>query len=320
MQTPDPIRISRVHGLGRAEFHALGTGATVLTSVPRRIAAATLEVRAELAAIDQACSRFRPDSELEALNENSGRPVQVSALLAEAIDVALRAARLTEGDVDPTIGAGLRLIGYDRDFSVINRDDPVPVLKMAPAGGWHTVSLDTTSRTVSMPAGVRLDLGATAKALAADRAAARAAAVAGCGVLVSLGGDIATCGEPPERGWNVRIADWHGAHPSSPGPIVRIDSGGLATSSTTVRQWRRGGQELHHIVDPASGAPAEVIWRTVTVAASSCVDANTASTAAIVRGERAVPWLESLGLAARLVRPNGDVVVTSAWPIEKAAA
>jgi thiamine biosynthesis lipoprotein len=320
MQTPQPIRISKVHGLGRAQFHALATGVTVLTSAPNRIAAATLEVRSELAAIDATCSRLRPDSELESVNRDSGRPVQVSALLWEAIAVAMRAARLTSGDVDPTVGAPLRALGYERDFAVVDRDNPAPTVKMAPAFGWQTVELDEASRTVSMPAGVRLDLGATAMALASDRAARRAAAVAGCGVLVRLGGDISTSGEAPGRGWNVRIADRHGAHPSSAGPVVRIDFGGLATTSTSMRRCSRGGTEADHIVDPISGAPADAVWRTVSVAASSCVDANIASTASIVRGERAVPWLNSLAYPARLVRPDGRTVVTAGWPVEKVAA
>jgi thiamine biosynthesis lipoprotein len=165
-----------------------------------------------------------------------------------------------------------------------------------------------------VPSGVRLDLGATAKALAADRAAERAAEEAGCGVLVSLGGDVATAGNAPDGGWSVRIADWHAAEPSGDDEIVRIDGGGLATSSTTVRRWSRGSEQLHHLLDPATGRPADVVWRTVSVAAASCVDANIATTAAIIRGERSPAWLASLGLPARLVALDGTVVRVGGWP------
>ena len=97
---------------------------------------------------------------------------------------------------------------------------------------------------------------------------------------------------------------------------MAITSGGLATSSTTVRTWSAGGRPVHHIVDPATGAPASSCWRTVSVAAGTCTDANTASTAAIIRGADAPGWLSGLGLPARLVGQDGTVVTTTGWPAE----
>ncbi len=97
---------------------------------------------------------------------------------------------------------------------------------------------------------------------------------------------------------------------------MTITEGGLATSSVTVRAWASGGEQVHHIIDPATGRPARVCWRTVSVAAGTCTDANTASTAAIVRGPAAPGWLRAAGLPARLVRPDGTVVTTAGWPDE----
>jgi thiamine biosynthesis lipoprotein len=167
-----------------------------------------------------------------------------------------------------------------------------------------------------VPVGCELDLGATAKALAADRAARIAAARVGSGVLVSLGGDVAVSGEPPATGWSIRIADDHRATLADDGPIVSVRSGGLATSSTTVRRWRAGRHELHHVVDPRTSRPAETPWRTVTVAAASCVDANIASTAALVLGGAAPDWLESHRLPARLVTAAGRSIRVAGWPEE----
>jgi thiamine biosynthesis lipoprotein len=110
----------------------------------------------------------------------------------------------------------------------------------------------------------------------------------------------------------VRIAGARDA--SADGPTVAIAEGGLATSSTALRRWRAGGRELHHIVDPATGVPAAEHWRTVSVAASSCLDANAAATAAIVKGAAAVAWLERLGLPSRLVRADGAIATTCGWP------
>ncbi|MBV8304198.1 MAG: FAD:protein FMN transferase [Acidimicrobiia bacterium] len=304
---------------GRHEFHALGTGCVVLVTDPARLDAAVAAVHAELDEIDGACSRFRPDSELEMINANAGTTVVASPLLIEAVTVALRAAELTDGDVIPTVGEAMQVLGYDRDFPAVPSDgDAVATVARVP--GWQQIDVDRAAQTVRVPHGVRLDLGATAKALAADRAATRAAAVAGCGVLVSLGGDLAVAGSPPGRGWEVRVTDDHAAGPDAEGQTVLVHDGGLATSSTTVRRWARGGEELHHVVDPRTGRPAEEVWRTVSVAAASCVDANIASTAAIIRGEQAPAWLESLGLPARLVLPEGWVVRVGGWPAEEVRA
>jgi thiamine biosynthesis lipoprotein len=165
-----------------------------------------------------------------------------------------------------------------------------------------------------VPKGVELDYGATAKALAADIAAQDAAGAGARGVLVSIGGDIAIAGEPPPAGWPVLVADDHAGGIRQPGQTIVLRSGGLATSSTALRRWRRGERELHHILDPATGTPAAEHWRTVSVAAASCVDANIASTTAIVRGERAPDWLEQLALPARLVTRDGAVTLTGGWP------
>jgi thiamine biosynthesis lipoprotein len=250
-------------------------------------------------------------------------PVPVSELLAEAIAVALRAARLTDGDVDPTVGDAMSAIGYDRDFALLPAAGPPVKLTVRAVPGWRQVQLDEPSRQLTLPAGVRLDLGATAKAWAADRSAARLATSLGGGVLVGLGGDIAVAGDPPDGGWRIRVQDVTGRPedpPPGPSAVVAIHGGGLATSSTTARRWRRGGDVLHHILDPRTGLPAPVYWRTVSVAAATCADANTASTAAIIRGPKALDWLSSRGLPARLVDAGGTVQTVSGWPADGSAA
>jgi len=301
--------------LASRTWDALGTTAQVTVTDLDGLDAAVGMVEAELAAIDVACSRFRDDSELAALNRADGRPFQASPLLVEAISVALGAAEATDGDVDPTLGHSISALGWDCDFAVlVSRGEPER-FELLPAGGWQSVRLDRERGLVTVPSGVEIDLGATAKALAADRAARAASEAAGCGVLVSLGGDLAVAGEPPQGGWPVLVTDDHRAS-NGDGQVVAVSVGGLATSSTTVRRWRAGGQEHHHILDPRNGGPVEEIWRTVSVAASSCVGANTASTAAIVRGRSAAAWLDSAGLPARLVALDGSVTHTAGWPEE----
>jgi thiamine biosynthesis lipoprotein len=299
-----------------ASFAALGSTAVVAVTDPAVLALAREQVEQVIDRFDRACSRFREDSELIALNASAGAPVRVSPLLLEAVEAAVRAARLTDGDVDPTVGEALIALGYDRDFDEIGAGGATAT-RIASVPGWQTVTVDHAAGTVSTARGVVLDLGATAKALAADHAAAAAGAALGDGgVLVSLGGDLAIVGPPPASGWRIRVTDDHRSDASAPGQWITLRAGGLATSSTTVRRWETDGGSAHHLLDPATGRPVESPWRTVSVTAASCLDANIASTAAIIRGERAPDWLESLGLPSRLVRTDGSVLHLAGWPAE----
>lgn len=295
-------------------FPALGTTAVVLTADPSALADACVVVERQIDAVDRACSRFRDDSELTRLNRAGGRPVTVSAVLREAVEVALRAARATDGLVDPTVGAAMRLVGYDRDFASVAAEGGAIVLRAGPVPGWRLVRVDRSCGQVQVAPGVELDLGATAKAWCADRAASAAATATGAGVLVSLGGDVAAAGVPPAGGWQVRVADHHAAPADAPAHVVGITAGGVATSGTSARRWVRGGRHLHHLLDPATGLPASSPWRTVSVAAASCVEANIASTAAVIVGDAAPAWLADRGLPARLVGAGGNVVTVAGWP------
>ena len=298
-------------------FRALGTTAVIATADSASEGAACAAVERELDAIDRACSRFRTDSDLTRVNQAGGARVPVGPLLLEALRVALDAARDSGGLVDPTVGRALRVSGFDSTFRVVAaRDGDTFHAEFCTVPGWQTVELDEDALTVRVPAGVELDLGATAKALACDRAAAAAAAVAG-GALVALGGDIAVAGDVPAGGWPIRIADDHAAPLDGPGPTIAVAGGGLATSSTTVRRWRSGTIELHHLIDPRTGRPAESRWRTVSVAAQTCVDANVASTASFLL-EDAPGWLETRRLPARLVSNEGDNTFVSGWPEDAA--
>jgi thiamine biosynthesis lipoprotein len=298
-------------------FEVFGTTAVLLVTDPAAAALARTTADLVLADVDRACSRFRPDSELSALNAAGGQPVTVSGTFAELLAAALRAARLTGGDVDPTCARALSGLGYDRDFSEVRVAGDMPPRLTGPVGpvpGWRRVRLDYEARRVRLEHGAQIDLGATAKSWAADRCAGQIASVTGCGTLVSLGGDVAVAGTPPPGGWRIRVADDHAAPADAPGQTVTISTGGLATSSTTVRTWKVGGRRVHHIIDPATGEPARSCWRTVSVAAGTCTDANTASTAAIIRSAAAADWLHDLGLPARLVRLDGTVETTAGWP------
>jgi thiamine biosynthesis lipoprotein len=331
IRTPPIVTPAARERFGQARWETWSTSVVLRLSDPSGLHAARVAVERELDAIDRACSRFRPDSEIARANASAGRAVRVSPLLAEALALALRAARLTDGDVDPTVGSALMLAGYDRDWLLLEQpptDSPpqvasthehpsVPKVVARAVCGWRSVMFDGATRTVRVPPGFTIDLGATAKAWAADRAAQAAAQTAGCGALVAVGGDIATGGPAPADGWAVHVTDDHRSDHHAPGQTVTIRSGGLATSSTAVRRWRHRGHTMHHIIDPATGAPAQNTWRTVSVAAASCADANIATTSALIRAGAAPAWLARMGVPARLVHQSGRVYTIGAWPTDR---
>jgi thiamine biosynthesis lipoprotein len=298
-----------------SSFRALGTTVVVGVADPGHLVEAAEVVRGCTDRIDAAASRFRDDSELVRLHATSaGRPTVVSDTLLAAIEDALVAARFTGGVVDPTVGRALEDLGYDRDFAEVAPTGPPLPCRRAQVPGWRAIRVDRVARTIALPPGVQVDLGATAKAGCADLAAVTAAAVTGTGVLVSLGGDVAVAGPAPDGGWAIRIADRHDAGPANPSVTVAITRGGLATSGVAARQWSRGDEHRHHLVDPTTGRPADTCWRTVSVTARTCVRANTASTAATVMGEAAPDWLSRHGFCARLVALDGTVVGVGGWP------
>jgi len=306
--------------LDQADWRALGTNVHLLV-VDGDLGAARALVERLLDDVDRTYSRFRPDSELMRLQATPSGTARVSPLLWRAVATAIAVARDTDGAVDPTIGRAMRIIGYDDDFGRVAMHDAAIHVELGAVPGWQQVRLDEPTRTVHIPPGVELDLGSSGKALAADLAAtaARRAAPDG-GVLVSLGGDIATSGRAPEGGWRILASEDSETPADAAGDVIAIDSGAVATSSTTVRRWRAlDGTYRHHLVSPWSGAPVDGPWRTVTVAADSCVAANAAATATIVLGDRGLAWLEGRRLPARLVTQAGQVACLSGWP-EPAAA
>ncbi|WP_066517291.1 FAD:protein FMN transferase [Curtobacterium ammoniigenes] len=282
------------------------------SSDERAVDAAVAAVREVTDAVEAACSRFRPDSELMARRAEleSGAGAEVSPMLAELVQVALDAARSTDGDVDPTLGSRMQELGYDA-----SRGGAEPDGTEARRASWKDVTLE--GRFLRVPAGVILDLGATAKAFAADRGAAAAAERAGVGVMVSLGGDIATAGPTADGVWQILVRDLD----DDPEEQIGLASGwSIATSSTSRRRWERDGRPMHHILDPRWGVPAAPVWRSVTAVTPTCVAANTITTACIVRGAEAVQFLADryANVPARLVSARGDVIRVGGWPAERA--
>lgn len=294
-----------------ADFSAFTCECRLAVADPSVLGPALARLTGFLDRVDEAASRFRPDSEINRLQRAGGG--DLSPLLAQLLAAALDAAERSHGDVVPTLGSELSRLGFGpacaptEEVTHASLERPL-VPTLIPATSWRHIELD--GRTLRLPRGVALDLGATAKAAAADIAARDLHEAFDTSVLVSLGGDIATAGN--ER-WEVLVQDL----PDDPASQVSLTGGwALATSSTQKRRRGLGAASAHHILDPWTSLPAPAAWRSVSVAAPDCVSANMASTAAVVRGPGAVGWLRGLGYPARLVRADGGVLELNGWPAE----
>lgn len=286
------------------------TRAHLLVTDPRALTDAVEIAERWTTAVGDACDRFRSDSELSRITDAS-RGTAVSPVLADLLDAALHAAAISDGAVDPTVGSALVALGYDQDLELVLRDGVPARVVLTAVPGWQRVDLD--DGVLTMPAGLRLDLGATAKAVAADRIAAAVVEQLGVGVLVNLGGDIASAGVAAGAGWQVTVQDL----PEDPATQVSLADGwGLATSSTQRRRWSVDGEVRHHIVDPATGRSVPSVWRSASVVAPSALLANTYATMAVVLGRRAPAVLDEAQVAARLVDADGVVHLLGGWPPE----
>ena len=274
--------------MSTARFRAMGCDIVVGGATPAETAA----IERLFAALETALTRFHPDSELERLNRCPSESVIVSPILASAIDDALTAAAATDGVVDPTIAAALEAAGYDRSYRELGTP---PVRAAVLAGRWREIRL--TGSLVRRPAGLRLDLNGVVKGRAVDDALAL---IEGDG-FVSAGGDLAARGP--------LVVALPG------GDTVTLRAGALATSGVTTRSWYRDdGDRAHHLIDPATGRPAQSRWESVTACASTCLAADVAAKTAFLLGDDGPTWIERRGLQARFLTIGGDVVTAGDWP------
>lgn len=303
-QTPD--------GMSRHIFAAMGTTVTVLAPVEHGPRAFEI-VRALFDKWEGALSRFLPESELSRLNAQAGTAVEVSPLLWDVLATALEAARATDGLYDPTLLRQMLWIGYDRTFADIDRTGRTAASLVGQArigGDWRLIQLDLGRRRVTLPQGAGLDFGGIAKGMAVDAALDQLRALNLTPALVNAGGDLAVAGQPPgQPDWPIAIPgrDRHWSIP--------LRNGAIATSTVTRRNWRQGEIARHHLIDPATGEPAQSDILSATVVAPYCRQAEVGAKVALLLGARAgARFLETHGLAGLLIPTTGDYLMAGPWP------
>lgn len=281
----------------RHAFRAMGTDVSIdgpgTDGTTFLRASATVE--AVFAREEQRFSRFCADSELSHVNAAAGRWTQVSPPFDALVGIALTHAERSDGLFDPTVLDAVIAAGYDRDFDEVLAGARGALRAPRPCGRWREI--ETRPGEILLPAGVGLDLGGIAKGWTADLAAEAALREGLQWSLVSAGGDLRVAGDAPPI--DVRIED-PGA-PRATAAWLRLESGALASSSTMRRAW---GSDLHHIVDPRSGAPVDSPIVQATVWAATCAEAEVLATWALITGAGAMDTVP-----CALVARGGDLIV-----------
>jgi len=300
-------------GMVRKQFRAMGTMIDLL--LPTEQAQQGADAICELFAHwEQTLSRFLPESELSYLNQQDGIPTMVSPLLFTVIQTAFRAARASDGLYDPTLLNQMENIGYDRTFDDVPEIIPTTtahsILASVPGGGWRGITLEPHLRLITLPQGIRVDVGGIAKGMAVDASLEHLRALGITTALVNAGGDLAVLGTPPAG------SDWPLAIPGKEQAwIIPFHHGALATSGKAYRHWQQGMLSRHHIIDPRTGESAQSSLWSVTVAASTCEQAEVAAKGAFILGsEQGAAFLMRHNLAGLFIQQDGNWLATSNWP------
>ncbi len=294
-------------------FHVWGLSGSLHTEHDRQMPFAQDRLNFWLDAIDLTCNRFREDSEISRINRADG-DVALTSTMTLALRAARRASVLSLGLCDPTVLTSLEVLGYDRDYDSLGVLDDTPV-DLSPAPGFASLHFDDVSQRVSKTTDWRIDLGASAKALVADLVVEDVGATGG--VVVEIGGDVRARGRDDANPWIIGVAETLTITGNE--PRLTLMDGAMATSSNSVRTWRRGDEVVGHIIDPRTGRSVATPYVAATVIDADCVAANAFATAALIWGEDAGWHIAQAGRSARLVRHDGSVEFVGAWPREDAA-
>lgn len=206
--------------------------------------------------LERRWSRFLPESEISQLNGRPERPVVVSPDTYLLVNRAVAAWNATGGLFDPTVLNAVVAIGYDRSFEYVGGRLKTPISEPKAPPGCDAIGLEPALHAITLPGGLAIDPGGIGKGLAADLVATELMDAGAGGVLVNIGGDIRVAGRPPAGDvWSIRVDD-----PIDPDrELVRLalGEGAVATSSRLKRRWWRGGNEVHHLIDPRTGRPTQ---------------------------------------------------------------
>lgn len=290
----------------KVEFHAMGSHVLAGLEADSTATHVLHRVPGWFASWEESLSRFNPDSELNRLNRSNGKAFRASPVLWQVLRLSLKTARESEGLITPEVLGNLEAVGYDRSFeNVWASSNVLDFTPGAISSRLVEIRLDESTRSVVLPAGMRLDLGGVAKGWAAHQAMLRLKKFGPA--LVDAGGDIAISGARSDgKAWPVGIRDPF--DPERDILTLNLSDRSVATSGRDYHKWFASGTWQHHIIDPRSGAPARTDLMTATVIAPVVMRAEMLAKLLFIQGSAAsIDWLkEHTQYAACLVLENGD--------------
>jgi thiamine biosynthesis lipoprotein len=270
-----------------------------------------------LSELESHWSRFIVDSDITALNNASGRPVRVHPSTITLITTMIDGWRLTDHAFDPSVLQIMCDSGYRSSI-----DDPYKVTLLPDGamlvGGYDeapamdAIVIDAATSTVRLPLGLAIDPGGVGKGLAADLAVRHLLDNGAAGALVSIGGDMAMAGTPPEGtpGWSVAVENPDTSLGNA--CLLEVEAGGVATSSTRSRRWVHDGRERHHVIDPLARHQSTTDLATVTVIGRAGWLAEVHATAGLLAGTGGVlDYLERNELSGIAIDLDGRLIPTS---------
>jgi thiamine biosynthesis lipoprotein len=296
--------------ISKVEFHAMGSRMLAALECPVEQAGILQQVPVWFAEWEQLFSRFKPDSELNRLNGNNGKPFPVSSQLWEVLKLSLQNVQKSDGLVTPAVLDQLELAGYDRSFEQIQNNAVKKFQIPSDEPCLDEIVMDESTHSVTLPKHLRLDLGGVAKGWAANQAMLRLSEIHPA--LVNAGGDIAVSGPlSNSNAWPVGVRD-----PFKPGSdlaLLGLKESSVATSGRDYHRWMMNGTWQHHLIDPRTGNPANTDLLTATVIAPNVMAAEMAAKMILILGsERGKEWLEQqTGFEGLLILAEGGTLLPS---------
>jgi FAD:protein FMN transferase len=291
--------------LHRFTFRAMAAENEVQIHAPGAATADAAARRAieEVQRIEAKFSRYRDDSVVSGINAAAGgAPVPIDAETRALLTFADACYRQSGGLFDATSGILRRAWRFD-SRTVPSDAELAPLLALV---DWEMVEL--TESTVRLPIeGMQLDFGGFGKEYAVDRAALMLKEMGIESALVNLAGDLSVLGPHPDgSAWRVGIR-----HPRRDETLLAtlpVTSGAIATSGDYERFMEVDGVRHCHVLDPRTGHSVRG-FQSVTAHTVSCLVAGTATTIAMLKGEKAgLEWLDALELTYLCVTGDGSVI------------
>lgn len=260
---------------------------------------------AAMRAVEDTCSRFDEESALRALCRQPQTLVPVPPILYHALQIARQVSEMTDGVFDPTVGRKMELLGFNRNY--LTGEEVSSGIAADSGASFRDITLVEDGFQVRLEKPMLLDLGAVAKGLAVDLAAKELQGYEG--FAIDAGGDVYVSGVDPQgEVWRVGIEN-----PANPETLLghlQLTGAAVCTSGNYKRRSATD-PAVHHLLNPITGKSAEGLLSCTVVGPQAVLTDVTATAAFLLGPERAMSFIEEMGLAGLFMTNNLEVHETA---------